>query len=192
MGLFHTEDTEIYWEYRRISESQIVAPALRGAVLIFFLLQTFVFIPADWLVFPDQFYFFLIARLALNVFLCFIYFWAIDKFPVASASAVCAAGAGLFLAMVYQTGGADSGYYVGLILLIIGLGVLVPLSGKQACSIGGMFFISYMLLPFYAKDPVKWVAFFQKLFFLGAACIEAVWACAYMDRMRFLDFKQKR
>ena len=94
--------------------------------------------------------------------------------------------------MVYQTGGAESGYYVGLILLVIGLGVLVPLSGKQACAIGMMFFISYLSLPLYAKDPVNWVAFFQKLFFLGAACIEAVWACAYMDRMRFLDFKQKR
>ncbi len=127
MGPLHTEDSRIYREYREISESQIVAPALRGAVLIFFLLQTFVFIPADWLIFPEQFRFFLIARLALNAFLCFIYFWSIEKFPVASAAAVCAAGAGLFLGMVYQTGGSESGYYVGLILLLIGLGVLVPL-----------------------------------------------------------------
>ncbi len=95
VDLLHAEHLGIYREYRRISEREIVAPALRGAVLIFFLLQTFVFIPADWLIFPDQFRFFLVARLALNVFLCFIYFWAIDKFPVVSSAAVCAAGAGL-------------------------------------------------------------------------------------------------
>jgi len=94
--------------------------------------------------------------------------------------------------MVYQTGGVDSGYYVGLILLIIGLGVLVPLSGGQTCGIATFFFAGYFFLPLYTKDPVNWVTFFQKLFFLGAACIEAVWACVYMDRMRFLDFKQKR
>jgi signal transduction histidine kinase len=94
--------------------------------------------------------------------------------------------------MVYQTGGADSGYYVGFILLIIGLGVMVPLTGRQSFSIGSMIFTSYALLPVYSKDPVAWSTLFQHLFFLGAACVEAGWASAYMDRMRFADFKQKR
>jgi signal transduction histidine kinase len=55
-----------------------------------------------------------------------------------------------------------------------------------------MFFVGYGLLPLYAKDVVNWPIFFQHLFFLGAACVEAGWAATYMDRMRFLDFKQKR
>ncbi|MCH7599873.1 MAG: response regulator [Myxococcales bacterium] len=79
-----------------------------------------------------------------------------------------------------------------MILLVIGMGVLAPLSGKQAGAIASMFFTGYALLPLYAKDPVNWPIFFQHLFFLGAACVEASWAAAYMDRMRFLDFKQKR
>jgi signal transduction histidine kinase len=94
--------------------------------------------------------------------------------------------------MVYQTGGTDSGYYVGFILLIIGLGVMVPLTGRQSFAIGSMIFASYALLPVYSKDPVVWSTLFQHLFFLGAACVEAGWASAYMDRMRFADFKQKR
>ena len=94
--------------------------------------------------------------------------------------------------MVHQTGGADSGYYVGLILLVIGLGVLVPLSGKQTGSIAAIIFSGYALLPIYTKDAVIWSIFSQHLFFLGAACVEAGWAAAYMDRMRFLDFRQKR
>ncbi len=98
----------------------------------------------------------------------------------------------VFLIMVYQTGGAESGYYVGFILLIIGLGVLVPLSGRQAFGIGCMVFALYALLPMYGKEQSNWPTLFQHLFFLGAACVEAGWAAAYMDRMRFLDFKQKR
>ncbi len=185
-------EQEIYREYRRICEGELLCRALRNAVLIFFLLQTFVFIPADWLLFPQHFNFFLSARIVLNLLLCFIYFVTSRRYPIASSVVVCGAGAILFLGMVYQTGGEESGYYVGMILLVIGMGVLAPLSGQQAGAIAAMFFVGYGLLPLYAKDVVNWPIFFQHLFFLGAACVEAGWAATYMDRMRFLDFKQKR
>ena len=185
-------EQEIYREYRRICEGELLCRALRNAVLVFFLLQTFVFIPADWLLFPEHFNFFLSARIVLNLLLFFIYFVTSWRYPIASSVVVCGAGAILFLGMVYQTGGEESGYYVGMILLVIGMGVLAPLSGQQAGAIAAMFFVGYGLLPFYAKDVVNWPIFFQHLFFLGAACVEAGWAARYMDRMRFLDFKQKR
>ena len=185
-------EQEIYREYRRICEGELLCRALRNAVLVFFLLQTFVFIPADWLLFPEHFNFFLSARIVLNLLLFFIYFVTSWRYPIASSVVVCGAGAILFLGMVYQTGGEESGYYVGMILLVIGMGVLAPLSGQQAGAIAAMFFVGYGLLPFYAKDVVNWPIFLQHLFFLGAACVEAGWAARYMDRMRFLDFKQKR
>ncbi len=175
-----------------MTEAEHVGPALRNAILIFVLLQTIVFIPADWVIFPDRFQFFFAARMTLNIVLGAIYIATANKFPITSSVAVGAVGAALFLLMVYQTGGTESGYYVGFILLTIGLGVLVPLSGKQAFGIGSMIFVIYALLPIYGKDQVNWSALFQHLFFLGAACVEAGWAAAYMDRMRFLDFKQKR
>ena len=55
-----------YRDYREHIEGDLLAPALRNAVLIFFLLQTFVFIPADWILHPDQFGSFLGLRFALN------------------------------------------------------------------------------------------------------------------------------
>ena len=178
-------EQEIYREYRRICEGELLCRALRNAVLVFFLLQTFVFIPADWLLFPEHFNFFLSARIVLNLLLFFIYFVTSWRYPIASSVVVCGAGAILFLGMVYQTGGEESGYYVGMILLVIGMGVLAPLSGQQAGAIAAMFFVGYGLLPFYAKDVVNWPIFLQHLFFLGAACVEAGWAARYMDRMRF-------
>ena len=147
MGNYAPEDRELYRSYRLITEAEQVGPALRNAVLIFVLLQTIVFIPADWVIFPGRFQFFLTARMALNAVLCAIYFKTANRFPITSSVAVGAVGAALFLIMVYQTGGADSGYYVGFILLVIGLGVLVPLSGKQSFGIGSMIFAVYALSP---------------------------------------------
>jgi signal transduction histidine kinase len=98
----------------------------------------------------------------------------------------------MFLLMVAQTGGAVSDYYVGLILLVIGMGVLAPLTWRQGAVIASVMFAGYAALPLYTHDPLIWSEFSQHLFFFGAACLEAVWACAYMDRMRFADFKQQR
>ena len=143
---------------------------LRGCAVSLPCPPAVVFVPADWVIFPGEFQFFLASRMALNVILFAIYFATANRFPISSSIAVGAVGAALFLAMVYQTGGTNSGYYVGFILLIIGLGVLVPLSGKQAFGIGAMIFTIYALLPIYGKDQVNWSALVQHLFFLGAAC----------------------
>ncbi|MDE0885104.1 MAG: ATP-binding protein [Myxococcota bacterium] len=181
-----------YREYRAQVEGELLAPALRNAILIFFLLQTFVFIPADWLLHPDDFAFFLGSRLAMNFLLWVIYSWAALRWPVASVAAVCGLGSLLFMTMVVQTGGVTSGYYVGMILLVVGMGVITPMDARQSAGIGAMMFASYAALPLYTSAAVSWGAFGENLFFLGAACAEACWAAMHMDRMRYADYCQKR
>jgi signal transduction histidine kinase len=185
-------DRARYLEYRAHVEGDLLAPALRSAVLIFFLLQTFVFIPADYVLYPEHFRFFVTARLMLNAALGMIYFGTTYRYPVASSAAVCAVGTLLFLTMVYATGGVASGYYVGLILLVIGMGVLAPLDARQSGAIALGMFAGYAALPLYTKDPVALRTFGENIFFLGAACVEAWWACMHMDRMRFADYMQQR
>ena len=181
-----------YRDYREHIEGDLLAPALRNAVLIFFLLQTFVFIPADWILHPDQFGSFLGLRFALNVALWVIYSGTARRWPVPSVGAVCALGSLLFMTMVVQTGGVSSGYYVGMILLVVGMGVITPVDARQSAMIGAMMFATYAALPLYTSDPISWGTFGENLFFLGAACAEACWAAMHMDRMRFADFCQKR
>lgn len=181
-----------YLEYRAHITGRLLGPALRNAVLIFILLQTFVFIPADFVLYPEHFNFFLIARLALNIALGVVWFGTALRWPEPSSIAVCAFGTALFLSMVYETGGVGSGYYVGLILLVVGMGFLTPQSAGQAVSIALMIFSGYAALPLYTRDPVDWLTFSENLFFLGAACAEACWACLHMDRMRYADFKQQK
>jgi len=186
------DDQTRYLEYRAHIEGNVLGPALRNAVLIFVLLQTFVFIPADYVLYPEHFEFFLVARIALNLALGVVWFATALRWPGPSSIAVCAFGTALFLSMVYETGGVASGYYVGLILLVVGMGFLTPQNTRQAAFISIMMFSGYAALPFYTRDPIGWLTFSENCFFLGAACAEAWWACLHMDRMRFADFKQQR
>jgi len=187
--------TALYREFRELTEGKPLVDSLRNAALIFGVLQTVFFIPADALLFPDHFKFFLTARLAENALLAFVYFRLAQRAPVAGSAVVMFSGAALFLAMVHVTGGVESGYYVGLILLVIGMGVLAPISGRQASWITGLIFAAYAATPFLSHDAgedIAWTTFAMHAFFLGTACLESVLACIHMDRMRFQDFLQKR
>lgn len=181
-----------YLEYRQHVEKDRLPSALRGAILIFALLQTFVFIPADWFLHREHFDLFLAARMGMNGALLAIYFGTVARWPVLSSVLVCGLGTWLFLTMVEQTGGVASGYYVGMILLVIGMGVLTPQSAKHSALISGLMFSSYAALPLYSAHPFEARLFAENIFFLAAACAEAYWASFHMDRMRFVDYKQKR
>ena len=94
--------------------------------------------------------------------------------------------------MTEDTGGVTSGYYAGMILLVVGMGVLTPQTAKHSALIAVMMFCAYLSLPLYSAHPFEPRLFAQNLVFLAAACAEAYWASLHMDRMRFRDFKQKR
>jgi hypothetical protein len=132
MNVVSGSSADLYTEYRREIEAGPLPRSLRNAVIVFAGLQTCVFIPADWVLYPESFGLFLALRLSLNVVLGVIFFWMSRSFPVSATMLTCFAGGAMFLGMVQATGGITSGYYVGLILLMVGLGVLVPLSGGQA------------------------------------------------------------
>jgi signal transduction histidine kinase len=189
-----SRDQFLYREYRAEVEGALLGDAIRSAMLLFFALQTFVFIPADWILFPDRFNEFLAARLAENVLLAFLYFkWSyVDAVQSTTISSLT--GAALFLFMVHVTGGVESGYYVGLILLLVGIAVLTPLTGRQGSLIAGTICASYASLPWtsHLGSDVNWTTYGQHLFFLSSACVEAGLACVLMDRMRFRDFRQRR
>ncbi len=186
------EEVSLYRDFRRRCEEDLLPKGVRACALIFFLLQTFIFIPADWLFFPQHFEIFLPARLVLNVLLVAVYLWTAERQPMLSLVAGVSAGAFVLLMMVNATGGSTSGYYAGLILMAIGQGVLLPLSPKQCISLGMIYFLGFAALPIYNSDPVILETFVQNLFFLGTAVLEGAFACHYVDRLRFADFKQQR
>ena len=98
----------------------------------------------------------------------------------------------MLFTVIFHTGGLASPYYVGLVLLIIGTGVLAPLSVKQGIiAIGGLV-ATYLVLGIgYAEDEQLQQAWLS-VFFLVAASFCGVMSCAYLDRLRFADFVQRR
>ncbi len=194
MGKSETFDRELHRQYREEIERTILGDAIRNAALLFIVLQTVLFIPADWILHPEHFSVFVAARFIENGLLGLVYF-KISRINAVYATAFTAfTGSTLFLYMVHMTGGVESGYYVGLMLLLVGIAVLAPLSGRQSALISGVILLSYASLPWtsHGGQDVDWADYIQHLFFLGSACVEAALACLLMDGLRFRDFCQRR
>src|SRR5262249_46284047 len=126
------DQNDRYGEYRAETEAIQLPRALRRAALVLFLINT-AFIAVDWLIFPAQFVSFFRVRVAMDLAVLGVWHGTSARYPVLSSYATVACGAWMLLTVIHGTGGASSDYYVGLILLIIGLGVLAPLSAKQGC-----------------------------------------------------------
>jgi signal transduction histidine kinase len=182
---------DLYASYRREIESQPLAKALYRAVIVLFVINS-AFIAVDWLVYPERFAAFLSVRIVLDAVLLFLYFATVRRFPVASTLATSAAGGWMLFTVVSGTGGAASDYYVGLVLLLIGIGVLVPLSARQGSLAISLLFGCYVALVLLGDGPEDWKRLSLSLFFLGAAAFIGIMSCAYLDRMRFADFVQRR
>ena len=191
MSLGNASGGEVYAEYRRVVERDALPRALRTAVFVFFVIQT-LFIGVDWLIYSESFARFLPFRLGLDAIFALIYFRTSNTHPLASTFATCLAGGGMLLTLIYGGGGVDSEYYVGLVLLVLGTGVFVPLSGLQAAVVSSILVGSYMVLPLFAEDPVPWTRFVLHCVFLSGAAFGGVMSCNLLDRMRFSDFKQRR
>src|SRR5262245_42035769 len=184
------ESNGLYAEYRAKTEAQDLPRALQRAALVLFVINT-AFIGVDWVLYPDQLLSFLPTRLGMDLVVALVLFGTASRFPVGSSYATVAAGGWMLFTVVHGTGGASSDYYVGLVLLVIGLGVLAPLSAKQGITMIGSLFGGYLLLSLWDFDG-KWNTFAVSVFFLGAASFCGAMSCIYLDRMRFADFLQRR
>ena len=180
-----------YAEYREEIESEPLSRALYRAVVVLFVINT-VFVAVDWIVYPDRFWSFLPIRAGLDGILLCIYALTVKRFPVASTLATSAAGGWMLFTVVSGTGGAESDYYVGLVLLLIGIGVLVPLSAKQGAFAISLLFWCYVALVVATDRQSDHQALALSLFFLAAAAFIGIMSCIYLDRMRFADFLQRR
>jgi signal transduction histidine kinase len=184
-------DSELYSEYRQEVEGQPLTRALKRAVIVLFVINT-AFILVDRTVYPEKFWPFLSLRISLDLILIAIYFWSSKNHPVPSSFATSFSGGAMLFAVVLGTGGASSDYYVGLVLLFIGIGVLVPHSAKQGAIAIGTLFSIYVVMPLMRENSTPIETSALNLFFLTAAAFVGVMSCVYLDRMRFGDFRQRR
>jgi len=185
------ENQEIRDAYREELLTERLPRSLRTGVFVLFAIQT-AFIAVDLVIFPARFLQFLPIRLGLNAILAVIYFRTSRTHPLQSTYITCLAGGAMLLAVIMGTGGGESGYYTGLVLLFVGMPVLVPISGIQAAWIVSLLIAGFAASPIIAGPPAQWEKYALSLFFLTAAGFESVMSSALLDRIRFRDFCQRR
>jgi signal transduction histidine kinase len=183
-------DAALYAEYRAGIEGEALGRSLGTAIFVLFVVNA-VFVGVDWLVYPESFARFLLLRIGLCAALIAIYFRTRFAYPLESTVVTCLAGGAMLLAVVQGTGGSDSEYYVGLILLFLGIGVLVPLSARQAALIIGLILAGYAVLPVFGDEPGSWTHVALHGFFMLGAAFAGTMSCALLDRLRFADFVQR-
>lgn len=149
------------------------------------------FMALDYFSFPEHFRLFLVLRLGLNALFGASYL-ASERFPRVSAWSICMSLGAAMLMMIFATGGAESRYFAGLMLLFLGMGVVLPLSGREAAGICGAILMPFLAAPWLGSGSVDWSIFRMHAVFLLAAAAESVVSCVYLESMRFNDFRQRR
>ncbi len=175
-----------YAQYRCEIESQELPAATRTGALAFVAVNV-AFIGVDWVTFPEQFWDFLPIRVLSCCALSLPAYLA-AKQPLASAAAVATIGASMLLFLIANTGGGESSYYVGLVLLLEGIGVFLPLSVRQASSLVGLCFAGFIGVALLEGSGISPLS----TFFLAGAAVASLLSCAGLDRIRFRQFLQRR
>ena len=182
---------ELYAAYRQELNAERMTHHVRMGAMVSLILQT-CFILLDWYAYPEYFGFFLAVRLTLNALLVAIYVRTSATHPVVSEVALCLVMGTGMLALIYGAGATESGYYAGLILVFVGMGVLLPLTALQSAGICGVLLGTFAMAPLFIPGPTDWATFTPHLVFLSAAAAMSVASCSFLDRTRARDFAQRR
>jgi signal transduction histidine kinase len=186
-----SQRAELYTAYREELLASRMTRHVRMGTLVALVLQTS-FVALDWFAYREHFPLFLSVRIALDLILVLIYTHFSRTHPRGAQQALCLSmGAGM-LALVYGTNAIDSGYYAGLILVFVGMGVMLPLTGIEAGVICGVLFAGYAAAPLLVDGTTAWGPFGLHLVFLAAAAVECIASSVFLERTRLNDFAQRR
>jgi hypothetical protein len=132
-----------------------------------------VFIAVDYFIFPERFNIFLLVRLALNATLAFCFF-AVSAKNSLSLKWVCLISTGLMLTVVVNgTGTYLNDYFVGFLLLMFGMVILFPVTGREAFSLSGALYLTYLVPALLALKAPNFDFGVQNLFLLSGVVITA-------------------
>jgi len=112
--------------------------------------------------------------------------------PRQSELVLCLSVGATILTMIYVTGGPRSNYYVGLIILFVGMPVLQPLRARHAAFVSGFFCAGFLLQPFALGVPFVFGDFVIPLVFLLSGAVESIVSCRLLSDARIRDYSQRR
>ncbi len=147
-------------------------------------------IPLDRYVFPDHFALFLPIRVVLDLLLAWACFGLARSRPRRAQALVALSTGAMLLTVVHGSGGVDSPYYAGIMLLFMGLPVISTMNGREGAGVVAAVLLGLLAGPLWTGMP-DWSALAIPGFFLSFGGVLAVTAAELLDRARFTDFRQR-
>lgn len=157
----------------------------------------FVFMPAgtalDWFVYPDRVPEFFAARVLCSALLGGI--WAVLHFhpdfkPYRLLGFLVAFLPLSFIAwMIYATTGANSPYYAGLNLVMLGAAILLRWTLADSILVFVATFATYLPACLLNRTPIHPGTFFNNLYFLFVTGVFIVTGSWFYNRLRFREFE---
>lgn len=182
---------ELYRIYREELSLKQADKALRSFSVMVAVVNV-VFIGADAIFFRHHFLDFLLVRLLLTGAL----FSAFVRSKYGSVLrwnfVACLSTGAMLLYVINGTGGVESPYYVGLILLVCGIGVTIPFEIRHAVAVVFGLFFAYASMPIWSNASDFGDSFLLHLFFLSGACLVGVLSASLLDSMRYEDFRRRK
>ncbi len=146
----------------------------------------------DAFAYPDQLPLFFGLRVALGLLCIGVWSYAVHRAPKASQYVLSLGFGAAMLAMIYATGGPASEYFIGLLLVLVAMGVLLPLGVAGAVAICTAFVVPYALSGLIVDHPFSIREFGIRLVFVVSGAVECIWSCAFLESLRLQDFRQRR
>ncbi len=188
------ENNNLAQAYGRVVRDLLLRRTQVGYVLVLVLMPTGAAL--DWFVCeqPRVFWSILYARILCDLALAPLFVlvflpWGRRHTGLLSGALVLAPVAAMCW-MVYELDGAQSSYYAGLNLMIVGTCLLLPYTGKQAALYCGAVIGLYAAAcASHISDPTGVSILFNNLFFIALTSVVCVTACHYASLQRFSDFQ---
>jgi two-component system, sensor histidine kinase PhcS len=182
---------ELYQDYKKSRNQILIRPTRFGGIL------SMIFIPAgiclDYFIYPEMLPNFLRIRLfssIITIIPLIMTYTAFGKKNIFFMGAIITAIACLSMSIMIALtgGGVASSYYVGLILIIIAVGSLLPWEFKESCVFCFFIFCMYLTACFINSDLINQKILFNNLYFTALAIIFCLVAAYLNSKQRFKEF----
>jgi len=185
------QEASLYRSYQNELAGERMARSLRTGIVVVIGVNT-LFVALDYFAYPERFWLLACVRMALNVAVGVIYWRLPAANPLTMTRVGCmTTGIGL-IAVSGAAGGITSDYVYALPVLLLGMPVLLPLNVRQSSQIVVPLLLGLAGLPLVTEWEFVFRDYAIGLFFPLASGVECVASCSVLDRLRFLDFRQRR
>lgn len=159
---------------------------------LFVIVVNTLFLVLDYATHPGRFDTLLGVRMAWNGAMLAIYWLADRADPLRLIRMGILACGFALLGLIAAAGGLKSDYWPGMMILLVGIPVFLPVSGQQAAVLAAVLLGGFATVPLLAGEDLTLRGYAAPVFFVFAAALECVASSALLDRLRFADFRQRK